>query len=162
MIFKHFGREILHNILSDILNKEDITSDFIDICYNKVYKDFLEHIDGIDNGVTVGDGQLRYHISTTLSNRVGHLNPSWNEPQTTEIMNERFREAVLLTGGEFISHVESLAKSWWPARSIVLKALEERFSVHSSGSIIILSQACPWKDHLFDIEDVFINIYTDI
>jgi Uncharacterised protein family (UPF0160) len=61
----------------------------------------------------------RYHVSTTLSSRVGALNPGWNEEQTPEIMNERFKEAMALTCSEFVSHAQSLSQSWWPARSIV-------------------------------------------
>ena len=58
-------------------------------------------------------------VSTTLSSRVGSLNPNWNEEQTTEIMNERFKDAMALTCSEFLAHATSLATSWWPARSIV-------------------------------------------
>ena len=126
---------------------------FFDEAYIKIYKDFVEHIDGIDNGVTIADSPLKYHRSTTLSSRVGSLNPSWNEPQTKEILNERFKQAVELTASEFISHAQGLARSWWPARSIVQKALDERMEVHPSGKIMVFSTACPWKDHLFDLED---------
>ena len=70
-----------------------------------------------------------------------------------------------LTGSEFVSAAQSLATSWWPARSIVQKAIDERFKIHQSGSIIILSQACPWKDHLFEISDdgkpVLYALYQD-
>ena len=58
-------------------------------------------------------------MSTTLSSRVGSLNPAWNQEQTPEIMNEKFKDAMTLTCSEFVSHAQSLASSWWPARSIV-------------------------------------------
>jgi uncharacterized UPF0160 family protein len=112
----------------------------------------MEHIDGIDNGVSVADGEMKYIVSTTLSARVGHLNPDWNEPASAELYCERFREAMLLTSSEFIAQVMGLAKSWWPARSIVQSALDSRFEIDPSGRIIQLSQVCPWKDHLFDLE----------
>ena len=52
----------------------------------------MEHVDAIDNGVAVADGPMRYAVSSTLSNRVGRFNPSWNEPNTPEICNARFVE----------------------------------------------------------------------
>ena len=79
--------------------------------------------DGIDNGIEVAEGKLNYKVTTNLSSRVGSLNPSWNEEQTDDVMNGRFREAMLLTGEEFSGYVLRLANSWWPARSIVQTAL---------------------------------------
>lgn len=153
MVYKHFGKDILQNILKEHVSDEDLQGGFLETCFQKVYKDFMEHIDAIDNGVTVADGELKYHVSTTLSNRVGGLNPEWNEPQTADIQNERFKQAMLLTGSEFISHVHGLARSWWPARSIVQKALDGRHELDPQGRVIVFSQACPWKDHLFELEE---------
>ncbi len=72
-------------------------SNFLDVCYQKVYKEFMEHVDAIDNGIAVSDGPLRYRISSTLSDRVGRLNPAWNELQSPEVINERFQAAMLFT-----------------------------------------------------------------
>lgn len=44
------------------------------------------------------------------------------------------------------------ARSWLPARSIVEKAIENRFNIHESGEIIELERSCPWKEHLEEIE----------
>ena len=113
----------------------------------------MEHIDAIDNGRSIADTPSHYHVSTTLSARVGHLNPSWNEPQTSDIQNSRFAEAMSLTAKEFSYHALYLARQWWPARSIVADAVRSRVNdVDGSGSYIVLSQACPWKDHLYEIE----------
>ena len=30
--------------------------------------------------------------------------------------------------------------------------MRDRHSVHSSGAVIELSQYCPWKEHLYDLE----------
>lgn len=63
---------------------------------------------------------------------------------------------MLLTGQEFIEHVLDLYSAWWPARSIVHHALRDRFTIEGNeeGKILLLPIACPWKDHLFDLEDV--------
>ena len=50
----------------------------------QVYSNFLEEIDAIDNGIEVADGALRYRITSTLSHRVGWLNPAWNEEGVSE------------------------------------------------------------------------------
>ena len=152
LVYKHFGRQILREVLKG--DEGTAPSDeFVEVCYHKLYKGFVEHIDAIDNGISVSDAEPRYHVSTTLSARVGHLNPSWNEEQSSDIMNARFVEAMSLTCSEFLSHAQSLAQSWWPARSIVQKSLDERMNVHPSGQIMILDMACPWKDHLFELEE---------
>ena len=151
LVYKYFGERIIHRILSDSSHDVD-SSQLVDVLYTKVYDAFIQHIDGIDNGVEVAEGELKYIISTTLSSRVGKLNPSWNEDQSSEYANEQFLKAVALTGSEFIDHVNDMILRWWPARSILQKAIQDRFTVHSSGQIIILEQFCPWQSHLFDIE----------
>ncbi|CAM9477540.1 unnamed protein product [Ectocarpus fasciculatus] len=151
LVYKHFGRRVIQSILASA-GDETVPDSFVDICYDKIYKNFMEHIDAIDNGVSVADGELKYRISSTLSNRVGSLNPSWNEPQTPAVFDERFRDAMMLTFSEFASHVVDLWKVWWPARVFVQQAFDARHTVHPSGKIMVLEQFCPWKDHLFEIE----------
>jgi uncharacterized UPF0160 family protein len=112
----------------------------------------MEHIDAIDNGIAVAEGPLRYHVTTTLSARVGRLNPSWNEPQTADVQNECFKKAMELASSEFIAHVEGLVKSWWPARAVVLNAMKARADIHPSNAILFIPTACPWKDHVFEVE----------
>lgn len=52
----------------------------------KLYENFVEEIDAIDNGIAQTDGEPRYALTTNLSARVGHLNPRWNDPdQDTEV-----------------------------------------------------------------------------
>jgi len=164
LVYKHFGRAIIENLVEnrdEVHNAEELKV-LVDSCYTKLYKGFMEHIDAIDNGVSITEsGEPKYHISTSLSARVGQYNPSWNQPQGNDIQNEQFAKALLLTGGEFLTHAEELLSSWWPARSIVQGALDGRFSAvdasgepvaAADGKIIIFSQACPWKDHLFELE----------
>lgn len=151
LVYKHFGRRVIQSVLASE-SENVVPDDFVGICFDKIYKNFMEHIDAIDNGVSVADGELKYRISSTLSNRVGALNPSWNEPQTTTVFDERFRDAMMLVFSEFLSHVLDLWKVWWPARVFVQQAFDTRRSIHPSGRIMVLEQFCPWKDHLFEIE----------
>lgn len=46
----------------------------------------MEEVDAVDNGISQYDGEARYSVSSTLSARVGHLNPRWNsKSQDTEV-----------------------------------------------------------------------------
>eukprot|EP01117_Protostelium_nocturnum_P006551 TRINITY_DN235_c3_g1_i1.p1 TRINITY_DN235_c3_g1~~TRINITY_DN235_c3_g1_i1.p1 ORF type:complete len:359 (-),score=108.33 TRINITY_DN235_c3_g1_i1:67-1143(-) len=146
LVFKHFGKEIIESILK---TDEKTTS----IVFEKVYKNFIEELDAIDNGINqyASDVPSKYLISSDLSSRVRKLNPQWNEEKPN--VDERFKKAMELTGTEFVETVEFYGKSWLPARSIVEKAIETRHGVDPSGEIIILGQHCPWKGHLYELEE---------
>lgn len=164
LIYKHFGRAILASLIKDkcVPSSTDDSNVMLEICYLKLYRSFIEHIDAIDNGVpSSASMDLKCHISTSLSTRVGQLNPRWNQPQNNDIWNEQFNKALTLTRSEFLANADEVLTSWYPARSIVQRAVEKRFGFVDSdgvpieaadGKIIILDQFCPWKDHLYELE----------
>lgn len=45
-----------------------------------------------------------------------------------------------------------MQQAWLPAREYVKEAIERRHEVDQSGEIIRLAKACPWKEHLYDLE----------
>ncbi|GAM20520.1 hypothetical protein SAMD00019534_036950 [Acytostelium subglobosum LB1] len=149
LVYKHFGKEIIKSRLS--LNDE-CTS----IIFNKVYNEFIEELDGVDNGIERYpiDIKPKYRVTSTIGQRVSTLNPNWNEPQTDELLGQRFEKAMQLMGETFLDKVDYFGNSWLPARSIVERALLTRREVHPSGQIIVLDQVCPWKDHLYELEAV--------
>ncbi|TYZ67117.1 hypothetical protein PybrP1_005374 [[Pythium] brassicae (nom. inval.)] len=151
LVYKHYGREIIQVLAG----ATQLDEDTLELLHKKVYKNFIEHIDGIDNGVDVSSsgGPLNYHITTTLSNRVGYLNPGWNEDQSEAAVNRQFQQAMFLTVTEFADNVLTLVNSWLPARSIVEAAVQARFQTHASGEVVYLPQYCPWKSHLADVEE---------
>lgn len=174
LVYKHYGRDVLTQIACS--NGVELDAALLEVIYAKIYSGFVEHIDGIDNGIEAFDGERNYSVSTTLSARVGQLNPSWNEAapkgdsgvEGSEM--ERFRRAMALTLGEFTGAVERLLNGWLPARAIVEGALKDRTAVHASGKVLRLPQFCPWKGHLFDLEkegelcakgEVFYVLYGD-
>jgi uncharacterized UPF0160 family protein len=57
-----------------------------------------------------------------------------------------------LVGGEFKDRVLYYVNDWWPAHSLVEKAIKNRYECDESGCIIRLDGCCPWKSHLFNIE----------
>ncbi|PIK60614.1 putative UPF0160 protein MYG1, mitochondrial [Apostichopus japonicus] len=139
----------------------------VEAIYDKVYENFMEKIDAIDNGVNQYDGEPRYIVSTNVSSRVKHINPDWNE--TAGDMDARFEKAMALVGSEFVDKVTFYSNSWWPARELVEDALNSRFEAHESGEIVVLNAGgCPWKEHLYALEkDLAIEtpikyvLYTD-
>ncbi|GJN27632.1 hypothetical protein PR202_gb15672 [Eleusine coracana subsp. coracana] len=80
--------------------------------------------------------------------------PDWTDPdQSPEKENMAFQQAMMLAGGEFLESVRFHVKSWLPARSIVMECLLSRGNVDPSGEIMVFDRFCPWKLHLFELED---------
>lgn len=124
--------------------------------YPTIYRNFVEAIDAIDNGVNQYDlnESPKYETNTCLSSRIKRLNLNWMDPdQSSDRENEVFHQAMALAGAEFLDNVNYYAKSWLPARSIVMESLAARESVDSSGEIIKLSRSCPWKLHIHELEE---------
>ncbi|ORX90742.1 metal-dependent protein hydrolase, partial [Basidiobolus meristosporus CBS 931.73] len=147
LVYKHFGKEIIAKQLE--LPKDDPK---VEILYQKMYKDFVEALDGIDNGISQYPQEVepKYEEKTGLAARVGRLNPWWN--QTDVDLDARFEQAMELAGSEFLDRLRFLGFAWLPARDIVVKAVDSRYEIHNSGQILILDSPCPWKEHLFEIE----------
>lgn len=101
-----------------------------------VYQKFIEAVDAVDNGVDQFEatGAPRYEQNTTLSSRVGHLNPAWNERATDGDRDLRFKEAMALAGGEFLDRVLYAARAWLPGRARTEAALRAAPDVHPSGA----------------------------
>ncbi|KAB5590405.1 GAMM1 protein/Ni-binding urease accessory protein (UreG) [Ceratobasidium theobromae] len=151
LIYKHFGQEIIANQL-----QLAPTDPKVELLWLKLYADFIEAIDGTDNGVSQYPSDIApaYRSRTDLSSRVGYLNPRWNEPADSEGVDARFQKASHLTGTEFLGRLDYLANAWWPARDLVSHALENRTNVDPSGRIVLFEQFAPWKEHLFELEPV--------
>lgn len=151
LIYTYFGEEVIEEILK---YKCDLTvqGDLLKTIFEKVYQGLIQEIDGIDNGAPMYDGEPSYRISSDLSSRVGRYNAAWNSTDDFDVQSQ-FEKAMVIVGEEFVDRVLYYGSVWYPARSIVEEALEDRYNVHPSGEIINLSQICPWKDHLFDLEN---------
>ncbi|XP_050230020.1 uncharacterized protein LOC126679123 [Mercurialis annua] len=151
LVYKHFGKEIIAKEL-----KVDETHPDVHRLFLAVYKSFMEAIDAVDNGINRYDTDQppKYVNNTHLSSRVGRLNLDWIDPdQSPEREDEAFQRAMALAGSEFLDSVTYHAKSWLPARSIVMECLAARFDIDSSGEIMVLANFCPWKLHLFELEE---------
>lgn len=153
LIYAFFGEDVIKAIIKAKLDLKNVDEDvdFLRQVYVKVYKNFIQEIDAIDNGVSMYKDEPLYHITTNLSSRVGGFNSMWNSKEDFDAQ-QQFERAKELVGAEFIDKVLYYSSVWWPARSIVERAIKNRLSVHESGEILELEEACPWKEHLFELE----------
>lgn len=151
LVYKYYGKHIIENLLK-LWNLYDSSGQEIDKIYNKVYLKFIASVDAGDNGINQysDDIKPKYIITTTYPHRISRLNPEWNEPNMDQ--STQFKLAMLVGEEDFLSQVKYVAKSWIPAYAIVKKAVENRKSIHSSGSVILLETSCPWKEHIYEIE----------
>ncbi|XP_075089896.1 uncharacterized protein LOC107789178 [Nicotiana tabacum] len=153
LIYKHFGKEI-------IAKEAQLDKEHPDVqrLYLAVYKNFIElsTMDAHDNGINRYDTDQnpKYVINTQLPSRVSRFNLDWNDSdQSPQKENQGFERAMKLAGSEFLESIHYHAKSWLPARSIVKDALLKRKGVDPSGEIVILARTCPWKSHLYELEE---------
>ncbi|XP_076915285.1 uncharacterized protein LOC143574582 [Bidens hawaiensis] len=117
-----------------------------------VYKNFIEAVDAIDNGINQyeTDQSPKYVNTTTLSSRISRLNLNWyDDDQSPEKEDQAFQHAMTLVGSDCI-HFH--AKSWLPARAVVMECLAARKNIDPSGEIMLLTRSCPWKLHIFELE----------
>lgn len=148
LIYKHFGREVV----AVIAGMKDKQAD-VDTIYRRMYEDFVEAFDGVDNGVSQYPADIKpaYRSSTDISSRVGRLMPYWNEEN--QDFDARFPLAVEMCGKEFTDRIKYYSKAWLPARQIVADAVMARKSHDESGKILVFGETfVNWKDHLFDLE----------
>jgi uncharacterized UPF0160 family protein len=171
LIYKHFGKQILSQYADACLAAGAIsqrpTSSDLELLYDRVYKGFVEHIDGVDNGVeeycassSVGSGgdkevalTRNYILSSSISTRVGRLFPRWTEGSTRADEDAAFVKAVSMCTVEFFEAVDFYLCSWLPGRQIVQAAFHSANTIHPSEQIMVLPKGnVPWKEHLEDVE----------
>ena len=94
-----------------------------------------------------------------MASRVANLRPRWNDPD--QDFDKGFNKAMALVWPEFEDRINFYATSWWPAREIVAKALEERFDLHPSGKVLFLENGgCPFKVNISQFLIFFLVTYV--
>ncbi|KAK7197074.1 hypothetical protein NESM_000651700 [Novymonas esmeraldas] len=182
LVYRHFGRQIIRDYVEAALqptssvraavlrmtswpeSRTGVSEAELDVLEDAVYSNFVEQVDGIDNGVeawgladaAVGALVPHYKQSTSLSHRIGQLQARWNEETNGDVVaeNAHFAAAVEMAALEFFDAVAYLAFSWLPARSIVEAAFHRRHNFDESGKVVVFKDTamCPWKDHLLELE----------
>lgn len=149
LVYKHFGPEIIRQELAGTADDALVAE-----LHDRLYRKFIEPFDAVDNGVNQypGDIEPAYARPYDIFAQVDALNPSWNEEGAST--DSRFAEAVALAGNAFRTILKGILKSWLPARTIVQTSLLACSSLDADESkILILDTNCPWKEHLFELEE---------
>ncbi|TFK77073.1 GAMM1 protein [Pluteus cervinus] len=149
LVYKHFGQEVISNHTQ--LARGDPK---VSILWLKLYKEFIEALDAIDNGISQypTDVEPRYRNRTDLSSRVGALNPAWNQSFDSKTLDDQFAKASSLAGEEFLGKLNYYANAWLPARDLLISSIQTSQTAEPSGKIIVFDQFLPWKEHLFELE----------
>lgn len=150
LVYKHFGREVIASVINT-----PVTEAKVEVLWLKLYKEFIEAIDGIDNGISQYPSDVKpiYRNRTDLSSRIGHLNPAWNQPTDPQTVDSQFHKASLLAGEEFLGRLKYFSDAWLPAREILVHSIAlSKKNIDGSGEIILLEDYLPWKEHLFELE----------
>lgn len=165
LVYLHFGKALVRQKLA---LDEDADAPEVDIVWKKLYESFVEALDAHDNGISAYDpaglnaAALEKRFSDSgfgLGAMVGRRNRAWNDPvpedpeaaQADE--DERFLAASKRIGEEFDLALQYYAKSWLPAREVVLTAFEKRHQYDPEGRLLVFEGAsAPWKDHLYTLE----------
>ena len=162
-MYLHFGKAII--ALRTGLDEE---SEEVDVLWRKVYEDFVEALDAHDNGISAYDpAETRglkkrfYDGGIGLGSLVGDLNANFDdeesEGQTPEqaqaAEDERFLRASSLMGDTFLRKLAYYHRAWLPARKLVYQSYDSRKEYDAKGRILLFSRGCPWKDHLYTIEE---------
>ncbi|KAI9753242.1 MAG: hypothetical protein M4579_005255 [Chaenotheca gracillima] len=163
LVYLHFGKAIIAQHMS-----RSETSPEVNLIWEKLYTEFVEALDGHDNGISAYDStalanagvEKRYKDGgNTLSSMVGDLNPNWNDPAPPEdpqlaqaAEDERFLQASELMGTTFMRKLSYCADVWLPARELVQAAFNARTEYDPKGRIMVFPRSIPWKDHLYSLE----------
>lgn len=147
LIWKFFGKEVIRNLTN--IQEDEI----VDLVHNKMYSELFQSLDACDNGISQYDSHVpeRYKETTTLPSRVSRLNPSWQEEEPD--YDRQFHKAIDVVGKEFCEILDYIRKDWLPGRTIVEESLKDAANVDPSGKIVLLKRFCPWKDHIYALED---------
>ncbi|TGZ37949.1 hypothetical protein DBV15_12452, partial [Temnothorax longispinosus] len=162
LIYCHFGRDVLRNVLSDVTEDREL------IIYAKLIRD----IDARDNGPQM------YSSPCTLRALIYELNFLLSDSRDEE-KDQQFKKAVARAQKFFLEFVQVVRNIHLPSMDIVRHTIESRFKVrkifplyifsfwvyfrlsfnvkhsckvYSSGEIIILSKFVPYEEYLFEVE----------
>ncbi|VEU23347.1 DEKNAAC104754 [Brettanomyces naardenensis] len=154
LVFKHFGKEIIAELLD--IDEQKKPKD-VEMLYDRVYKDFIEAVDANDNGIDKYSNQDelvgRFHDRNfSLAGVVSNLNPSWNSDPTDADFDRMFIKASTIMGEAFVEYLTYMGKSFLPAKKFVEAAFNSRKEIDESGKIVLLDRYVPWKEHIYAIE----------
>ena len=149
LVWKYLGKEIINSLLKS-MNLLEQNKTHLDEIYKKIYIDFIMGVDGMDNGVTQYNKDIKpkYKLSGNFVDRISRLNPEWNAENVD--VNVRFKKGWDAAEEEFLFQIKKYANSYFIAYDIVENSIKE--ALKENRVYIILERFCPWKKCLYEIE----------
>ncbi|KAH0583558.1 hypothetical protein H2248_009184 [Termitomyces sp. 'cryptogamus'] len=145
LVYKHFGKEFIANA-----TQPPVDDGKLEKLWLKLYKEFIEAIDAIDNVIS-------QYLSDIKASRVGHLNPAWNQLQTVDVRYHvplnKFPLNHHLLRPSLAKHPGSQAKNSWDVwitmltlgclqRDLLLSSIaKSKETIDSTNKIILLEQS---------------------
>jgi uncharacterized UPF0160 family protein len=163
LVYKHYGEEILTNALLYIFDVEqaidkkfqiDLSLDDLANLKVLIYNEFVEYIDGIDNGISQYPKEVvpKYKAHyTDMVSRIGRLNGRSILKEALS-QDQLFIKAMEIAREDFLFEVKYKYLEKFVGVPIVKEAFTNRFEVRESGRIIFIETACNWKEALFQAE----------
>lgn len=148
-IYFHYGLEIVSKLLHE-LNFNDFTDEERKIIWKMLYTNFIEEIDGNDNGIAAASVEANYSIKTSISMRIARMNPHWKEPEADP--DVRFKEAMVLMRSDLLRFLRHICTTLYPLEKEVKHAFDTRYDLHPSGRAIQLKGKCPFNMAISKVE----------
>eukprot|EP00124_Ichthyophonus_hoferi_P002625 Ihof_evm5s187 gene=Ihof_evmTU5s187 len=123
--------------------------------YDHHQRGFAETFDDAHQTKLSSAGLIYKHFGREIIKKLSVGSPSESDLELIyqRVYDSQFQRAMAMAGEEFVACVTYLTGAWLPARVLVAKCLKERFTVDPSGRIGVMESGCPWKDHLFSLEE---------
>lgn len=150
LIYKHFGKEIIENLVEGPCSAEQIS-----MLHSSIYESFVESFDANDNGISAYPPETpapAFSQGPTIFSQVRWLNPRWNLPaeqKNDSLVMERFERAISLIDLAFGLCLEAKILSSFPGKSLLKKYLDAR----EDPQILLMDEYLPWVEHLHILED---------
>ena len=162
LVYLHFGKRVIAERTQLPEDGEEVQ-----ILWRKLYDDFIEALDANDNGISAYDPtdtkdlEKRFNDSgVSLGSLVGDLNWHYegeDTPKSAEQAqaeeDQRFSSASHLMGTTFERKLDYTWRAWLPSRALVRETYAKRNEFDERGRIMLFTKGCPWKDHLYTIEE---------
>lgn len=150
LIYFHYGLEIITKLVKELKFEEYNNDEDMNMIWKIFYRQFVEEIDGFDNGISPADVEPNYSVHTGISRRIERLNPHWRESDVDP--DARFIEAVAVMRDDVMRFLRNICSCLYPTVKAVRQGFDARFDTHPSGRVIELPRKLPFSGSLNHLE----------
>ncbi|KAL7721291.1 Metal-dependent protein hydrolase [Entamoeba marina] len=149
LLFKHFGHEIVTNMIIMHDPYKNVPQDSISWLTLKLYNTFILPIDANDNGIDALPGKPLFVDGTGLSSRVANLNSKGYGAMKLD----SFVKAQELVKEELLNCFRWIYFKVLPSVQPVKQVFSDRFKYDQEGRIMVMNCRGSWKECLSELED---------